>query len=228
MNLLKRISHWKLIAAFLVVWDFFAIHLAYFLALWVRFDCRFSAIPGEIWREYYLFVPIWAICSIVLFEFFRLYRMVWRYASYSELIRTVLGSLLSSLLHSLLITVLLGRMPLSYYLWGGILQVILMCVSRFSYRLLLFFHSLAHGPGDSRVMIVGAGQAGQLLLRDIRIAKEVRDQVVCFIDDNRNKWGRFVEGVPVAGGREDILRSVQTYQVDKIYFAIPSASPAAS
>ena len=73
-------------------------------------------------------------------------------------------------------------------------------------------------------MIIGAGSTGQMLLRDLNTAKELNDKAVCFIDDNRNKWGRFIEGVPIVGGREDILSAVEKYRVNKIFLAIPGAS----
>ena len=72
-------------------------------------------------------------------------------------------------------------------------------------------------------MIVGAGQCGQMILRDMRSAKELTDKAVCFIDDNPNKWGRFIEGVPIVGGRDDILRMVEKYHISKIFLTIPKA-----
>ena len=75
-----------------------------------------------------------------------------------------------------------------------------------------------------KLVLIGAGSAGQLLLRDIFRASEVSDKVVCVIDDNPNKWNRFIDGVPIVGSREDILLNVKKYKIDKIYLAIPSAS----
>ena len=119
-------------------------------------------------------------------------------------------------------------MPLSYYVMGAVLQFLFLLVPRFSYRLLLFIRSGRRHTDETagRVMIIGAGQAGQMLLRDLNTAKELNDKAVCFIDDNQNKWGRFMEGVPIVGGREDILLNVEKYHVTKIFLAIPTASAA--
>ena len=119
-------------------------------------------------------------------------------------------------------------MPLSYYLLGATIQGIFLIVIRFSYRFALLIKDgwrMRQGP-VKRVMIVGAGEAGQQILRDLKSAKELSDRPVCFIDDDVNKQGRMLMGVPVVGGRENIFENVKKYHVDKIFIAIPSA-PAA-
>ena len=196
------------------------IHISYFLALWIRFDCVYSAIPEQYLSAYLHFITIYSIVSIAIYWFFRMYHSMWRYASYDELIRTFLGSVTTSGMHILFISLLFDRMPLSYYLWGSVVQLILLIIPRFSYRLLLFVRSGFKHADESagRMMIIGAGQAGQMLLRDMRTAKEVNDKAICFIDDNSNKWGRYVEGVPVVGGRDDILTNVEKYHITKIFW----------
>ena len=221
-----KLEHWQIIAVCLMVCDVFTIHLSYFLALWLRFDCVYSAIELRFLNPYLRFITPYSLGAVVLFWFFRMYKSMWQYASYEELVRTFIGSLIASLIHVFLITGILARMPLSYYIWGAILQLILLLIPRFSYRLLLFIHSgLKHADETAgRVMIIGAGQAGLMLLRDLKTAKELHDKAVCFIDDNSNKWGRFIEGVPIVGGRNDIPLNVEKYHVSKIFLAIPTAS----
>ena len=73
-------------------------------------------------------------------------------------------------------------------------------------------------------MIIGAGSAGQMILRDVRKVENLNDKVVCFIDDDPNKWNRYIDGVQIVGGRDDILSTVDKYGVNKIYLAMPSAS----
>jgi len=118
-------------------------------------------------------------------------------------------------------------MPITYYFIGAVLQFGLIVGIRFSYRfvLLLRGRNVSGASGDEKkVMLIGAGNAGQMILRDLRNAKELREKVCCIIDDNPNKWHRYVEGIPVVGGRDDILLNVQEYKIDKIYIAIPTAS----
>ncbi len=222
----KKLEHWQIVALCLMVCDVISIHLSYFLALWLRFDCVYSHIPKQYLLSYIFFIFPYAICSVILFWFFRMYRGMWRYASYNELLRTFAGSMTAAVLHAVLITAFFVHMPLSYYIWGGGTQLVLLLIPRFSFRLLLFYRSVRAKQDETagRVMIIGAGQAGQLLLRDIQTSEAMHDRVVCIIDDNPNKWNRIIEGVPIVGGRDDILSAVEKYHVTKIYLAIPSAT----
>lgn len=130
--------------------------------------------------------------------------------------------------HCIGITVLFGRMPLSYYVFGIMIQFALTLGVRFSYRFVLLERSRQRKSEEiakaKRVLLIGAGKAGQMILRDIKTAKELKDIVCCIIDDNPNKWGRYVEGVPVIGGRDDILSAVERFKIEKIVLAVPSAS----
>ena len=220
----RKIEHWQIIALCLMICDFMSIHLSYFLALWLRFDCIFSEIPKEFLNTYYHSITVCSIGAILIFWFLRMYLGMWRYASYSELIRTCAGSILSSLLYFAVISAF-SRMPLSYHLWGAVVQLILLIVPRFLYRLVLLMRAELKSADETagRVMIIGAGQAGQMLLRDLNTAREIHDRAVCFIDDNSNKWGRYIDGVPIVGGRDDILVNVKKYHVTKIFLAIPRA-----
>lgn len=199
----RKLEHWQIIAIGLMICDFLTIQLSYFLALWVRFDCVYSSIPERYLSSYLHFITAYSIGAIIFFSLFRMYRSMWRYVSYVELLRMFMASAVASIAHAVLITALVCRMPLSYYLWGSALQFVFLVIPRFSYRLLLLLLSrMKYGNGSaSHVMIIGAGQAGQMLLRDLKMAKEVKDRAVCFIDDNPNKWGRSIDGVPIVGDR---------------------------
>ena len=224
MKKLKHIEHWKIIAFFAVVYDFAVVHISYFLALWLRFDCNYSAIEPRFLNAYFSFITWYAVLAVVIFHFFHMHRIMWRFASFEELVRTVLGSLTASVLHCVLITVLYSRMPLSYYVWGSMLQLLFVVGLRFLFRFLLFLrsHMVRKGGPGGRVMVIGAGEAGRMILRDLKTSDKVNDRAVCVIDDNPNKWNRPIEGVPIVGGRETILENVEKYKVSKIFFAVPS------
>ena len=224
-TLKNKSEHWILISVVLMIYDFIILHLSYFLALWVRFDCKYSQIPEEYYNAYWWFISSYALGCIIIFWFFRMYRTVWRFASYSELIRITIASLLTSGLHAILITVFFQRMPLTYYFFGAIIQVGFLLASRFSYRFYLLQRNRFRRKSEDaeRIMLIGAGSAGQMLLREINSHDYIDDVVVCIIDDNSNKWNRYIDGVKVVGGREHILMNVEKYHVSKIYFAIPSA-----
>ncbi len=221
-----HIEHWHIIAAFLMFYDIMAINVSYFLALWVRFDCIFSEIPKEYFEPYSKFMPIYTVVSLVIFYFIRMYHSVWRFAGFNELVRAAVGGTAVSLFHIVGITVVFCRMPISYYLVGSCLQFILIVAARFSYRFisLQINHLRAEASKTvNRVMLVGAGYAGQMLLRSIAKNDKHVDKVFCIIDDDPNKHNRYVDGIPVVGGRDDILFNVNKYHIEKIYIAMPSA-----
>ena len=220
-----HLEHWHTIAFFLNIYDALAVTLSYLAALWLRFDLQFSKIPSEYFNGWKQFAPIYAAFCLLLFWKLRLYRTIWRYASYNELLRTLVASVISFVFHTVGITVLFKRMPISYYLMGPIIQFLLVIGIRFSYRFVLLERSRrVKAKNTKNVMLIGAGESGQIILRDIMKAKETTDQVKCIIDDNPNKWGRYMDGVPVIGGRDQILEAVERYEIDKIYVAIPSAT----
>ena len=219
-----KIEQWEIISALLIVYDILVVNMSYFLALWLRYDCEYSKINQRYLAAWQHFTPIYTIICLVVFIYFKLYQSLWQYASYSELIRVIMTSVYTSVAHMVGITFLFERMPISYYFIGAILQFMLVLWIRFSYRFIqLLQRRMEKGP-ETRVLLVGAGSAGQIILKDIKRAKEVSEKVCCIIDDDPNKWGRYMEDVPIVGGRDEILSSVDKYNIDKIYIAIPSAT----
>ena len=209
-----------------MLYDFVAVCGAYFLALYLRFDCVYSAIPARYMTPYKRFILPYAAFCILLFVAMKLYNSVWRYASYTELNRTLAGSMIASAIHTVLITVLLCRMPVSYYLMGAFFQCALLITARFAPRFVRVFSqrkSLNYENGK-RIMLIGAGNAGQMILREMVQATEIQDRVVCIIDDDPSTWHRYINNIPIVGGRDDILANVERYNVDEIFLAIPSAS----
>ena len=210
----------------LMVYDFFAIHLAYFFALWVRFDFVYSHIPMEYLDSYMGIITLYALGSIVVLRSFGLYNLAWRFVSYIELVKTFFASLLLSIVHSLVITALFMPMPMAYHFGGMFIQFMLLTVIRFSYKFSVFERARRRRFDSTykRVMLIGAGSAGQLILRDVNTSSASNDRIVCIIDDDPNNWNRSIEGVPIVGGRDDILVSADKYRIDKIFLAIPTAT----
>ena len=218
------------VAVLLVIYDIIAVNLAYFLALWFRFDCKYSMVESSGFLDNFLkFVPIYSAFCILVFWGFKLYQSLWQFASFNEFSRIFISSFFTSTVHCVGISILFGRMPMSYYLFGSMIQFSLLIVIRFGYRFVLLQKRNARKnlriAYASRVMLIGAGVAGQMILQDIKRAKEVKDVVYCIIDDDSSKWGKYLDGVPVVGGREHILQAVEEYGIQKIYFAIPSCDP---
>jgi len=221
-------EHWHMIALFLVVYDLAVIAGSYFLALWLRFDCRYSEIPYDYLLAWLKFTPIYAVASVAVFWKLHLYQSIWRFASFIELKRIAWASMILGVFHTIFISLLFHRMPVSYYIIGISIQFVLVLFIRFAYRFVLLERNkrarFQQKAMASRVMLIGAGAAGQMILRDLHGAKEVNESVCCIIDDNSNKWGRYIDGVPVVGGRDDILLNVEKYKIEKIFLAIPSAT----
>lgn len=222
---LHKIEHWQWVAALLMLYDIIAVNASYFLALFIRFDGAFSKIPLMYLMAYVKYIPINTAVCILVFLMLHMYQSIWRFASYSELWRTFFSTVITSCTHIIGITLLFRRMPISYYLMGTVFQFLLMIAVRFSYRFVLLERRRLYGnnKGKRRAMIIGAGSAGTLLMQDISHAEESDTRVCCIIDDNPNKQGRYVDGIPVVGGRDDILLNVDKYKIDTILIAMPSA-----
>ncbi len=218
--------HTWLVTLLLVGYDFVTVAFSYFLALWFRFDGEYSKIPHDYFINYIGFIPIYAVIAVVVFWFFKLYKSIWRYASVVELVRVINATAVTGILHTVLITVIFGRMPLTYYFLGLMIQFIFTLGIRFVYRFWIVFSKKrrkASRPA-SRVMIIGAGEAGRIIIRELLRSGDVDDIPICIIDDDKSKWNRSIEGVPVVGGRDEILTAVEKYKIEKIYFSIPTAS----
>ena len=221
-----HLEHWHIIALGLMLYDALALEHSYLIALWLRFDLRYSMIERPYMEAWAAFLPFYVLFSLAVFWHLKLYKSIWRFASYSELLRVSLATVICSVFHIIGITLFFRRMPISYYFIGAMLQYFAVLGIRFSYRFILLIRGVRAKGIQSRIMIIGAGSAGQMLIRDIQRAREINGEVVCIIDDNQNKWGRLIDNIPVVGGRESILEAVDKFSVDQIFLAIPSATVA--
>ena len=223
----KRIEHWQVISLYLVVYDIIAVNLSYLLALWFRFDCRFSLIPEVYLKAWIQFAPIYTVLCLAVFTVLKLYRSLWRFAGYSELLRVTAATVLTGFLHYVGITLFFEAMPISYILFGMIIQFCLIIGIRFSYRFVLLERSRREKTEKKNqgrnILLIGAGDAGRLILRDVQRTEFDVGRVQCIIDDNPNKWGRYIENIPIIGGRDEIMASVEKYRIQQILIAIPSA-----
>ena len=227
------LEHWRFISLMLAVYDAIAVNAAFYMALWLRFDCKFWDIPTYYIEIITSFALIYAVACVLIFRCCRMYNMIWRFAGMHELFLCLVATVIcfavqivgtELLMHFFWAELVISRMPVTYYCMGIILQFIAVAGIRFSYRIFL---SLAQRGGDGavdRVMLIGAGAAGQMILKDYNNTHKDTDKICCIIDDNPNKWNRYIDGVPVVGGRNDIFTSVEKYRIDKIILAIPSAS----
>lgn len=222
----RKIEHWQVVRLLLMVYDFAAVIVSFGIALWLRFDCKVTSVEPQYLTTYTKTIIIYALFCLVVFWFLRLYKSIWRFASYSELMRVILATVVTGVIYTGSLLVFNLHMPVSYYVIGITVQFISTLGIRFFYRFVLLLRGRTNNEVQKKnVMIIGAGSAGQMLFRDIKHAKETNETVACFIDDNPNKWDRYIDDVPVFGSRDHILEAVDKFNIEKIYVAVPSANP---
>lgn len=222
----RKVEHWKVVRLLLIVYDFIAVIVSFGIALWLRFDCKVTSVEPQYLTTYTKTIIIYALFCLVVFWFLRLYKSIWRFASYSELLRVILATVVTGVIYTGSLLVFNLHMPVSYYVIGITVQFIATLGIRFFYRFVLLLRGRTNNEVQKKnVMIVGAGSAGQMLFRDIKHAIEINETVACFIDDNPNKWDRYIDDVLVFGSRDHILEAVDKFNIEKIYVAVPSANP---
>ena len=222
----RKFEHWQVVRLLLMVYDFAAVIVSFGIALWLRFDCKVTCVEPQYLTTYTKTIIIYALFCLVVFWFLRLYKSIWRFASYSELMRVILATVVTGVIYTGSLLVFNLHMPVSYYVIGITVQFIATLGIRFFYRFVLLLRGRTNNEVQKKnVMIIGAGSAGQMLFRGIKHAKETNETVACFIDDNPNKWDRYIDDVPVFGSRDHILEAVDKFNIEKIYVAVPSANP---
>ena len=212
-----------------LLWDICAIQVSSFLALLVRFDFMRGSIPEQYLENIFSYDLIGTVLTVLIFVLCRLYSTMWGSASIREAVMIVVACLLSSAAQISGMVLLGYQMPRSYYVLWLIFTVIFTGGSRFSYRIAriaanrLVIKRLS--DSKKRVMIVGAGQGGTLLIRELKNSDKSLAEPICVVDDDANKTGKFVSGVPVKGTRRDIVELAAKLSIDEIYIAMPSAKP---
>lgn len=213
----KRLRMLILMAA-----DIVAIQLSSFLALWIRFDLNVGKIPTEYSENVLHYWVIHTVITIAFFFLAHLYSTMWSVAGIREVIRIAVVCGFSTVTQIAGMTLLQYFMPRSYYIISFFALCIAITGIRLSYRIKRsLFHS--GNRGGSRIMIVGAGTSGSVILKEMMTSQHTNGTVVCFADDDANKKGKYLNGIPIAGDRNDILKLVKQYRVDEIYLAMPSA-----
>lgn len=223
------LEHWKLIALYLLIYDIVTINLSYFIGLWLRFDLQYSKIPSEYLMAFIKFAPFYTAFSIIVFYMMHMYNSLWRFASFNELTSIMMATVVTGTAHVVGITLFVRRMPIAYYVFGICAQFIFTTGIRFGYRFVNLERAKREKNEKSahvkhHVMVIGAGAAGMTVLRELHNSRELTSRACCVIDDNPNKWNRFIEGTPIVGGRDTILENAEKYDIDTIMLTMPSAS----
>lgn len=222
---------WMVRAIVVLVADILATFASFFAALLFRFDLHYSAVPDDFLKYFLFLVPLWALFTVVVFYGFRLYHSVWTFVSIEEALNVIKSYLV--LIPSFIISsmILKMRMPISFYAIGIACAMVCQIGIRFSYRILRRYtnkvSTLIHSAGDAhiqRVMIIGGGNTGSILIKELQNSPSSNQIPICIIDDNPTKLGRSLFGVPIVGGKDDIIAMAAEYDIDTIIYAIPSAT----
>ncbi len=216
------------IMVILAVLDAIFISGSFFIALWLRHDFKISAIPVEYVETFFRTIPFYVVIYFLVFSLLKLYRNILSFADQDDLFRIFIAYGILAVIGVASVVIFDFNMPRSYYLLGWLLSFMSTVFLRFSKRIYLsvvgVLGRLSSKKNYEKIMIIGAGYAGRMLLREYTESDKLNAKVVCFIDDNEQKKGCILGGVPVVGGRNDIVSAAFKYNVDKIIYAIPSAS----
>lgn len=212
-----------------MVYDVLCIILASAVAILIRYEFHFSEIPEHFLHPLVTFLPIDIVLSIVVFSLFKLYDSLWAYAGEREMQNLVMACTLSGIINAVGLQFFKRPdeqpVPQSYYFLYTFLLISAIFVSRFSYR---FFRSKKHQAlnrqNNKQVMIIGAGEAANTIIKEILTSNYSTMSIRCIIDDDSNKWGKYIQGIRVVGGRNRIVECADLYDIDEIIVAIPSMS----
>ena len=216
---------WKIRMSALVAADILSIVLSYALALVLRFDMQIDAIPAEHLQGFREFVLPWLAVTVIAFYVGRLYHSIWSRVGSAEMEMIVLTY--AALMPVYLVIIWIGgvKLPRSCYVMGCVLNFLATCGIRFGYR---FARQAMHKLNPTqkyrtkRIMVIGGGGAGQMIIRELHNSNKIDARVCCVIDDNPLKQRRVIEGVPIVGNRHDIVRMAQKHAITHIIFAIPT------
>lgn len=213
----------------LVLVDILLIVLSGPLAIYVRYNLLFDPQAIKFIENIFTYLPFHLLITELIFVIFRLYRGIWKYASTTDLVNIILACAVSSMTQAIGMSVMDLHYPRSYPFMYFVILTAGISVFRFLYRILAYVQQRKAGifrTGKRNTMLVGAGEAGYTLLKEIQNSKFIEQNVCCLVDDDPAKKGKYLRGVLVAGNRYDICRLAEEYAIDEIMIAIPSASHA--
>ena len=207
-----------------IVLDFFMLLIASKLSILVRFD--FLNVPELYMNNAQRFIILDFIILFIIYSILKLYTSVWKYASVIELIDIMLSNIAFIAITSIYKSIFLIKLPISFYLIEFFLLVMLTCITRLGYRVIrTFYIKVKNRKNSKKTMLIGAGDAGRMIIDEIYNNAEAFDsKIVCVIDDNRSKVGHYIKGFKIEGSTKDIERLAKKHEVEEIIIAIPSAT----
>ncbi|WP_167958663.1 polysaccharide biosynthesis protein [Anaerosporobacter faecicola] len=223
--MLKTLRENKLLLRriFLIILDGLIINVCAFLAILIRFDFSFSSIPTHYLDALLTYVPWNTVITIFIFFCCRLYHSLWKYASIDEVTNILIACIIAAFVQYIGLHILHLHVPRSYYPLSMVFLMGGMIGTRFVYRFMRILSNRYHGAKKSRIMIIGAGESANVIIREIATSAFVDGTVICAIDDNRSKVGRYIQGVKIVGTRKKIVEAAKKYDITDIIIAMPTA-----
>ena len=211
---------------FLFLTDTFLLNACVYLSLIMRFDVGIVSIEPQYISNYVENMLPYTIMSLLIFWLFRLYHSLWQYASIAEVYRIAEACIIVEVVHFLSNKIAGNMLPRSCYFNAAIYLIIAICASRFMYRMIrTVLNKYRNIKTSNNVMIIGAGEATNVIMREIQNSSYLANSnIACIIDDDRRKVGKYIRGVKVIGTRDKIKEAAKLYDIDEIIFASPSAS----
>ncbi|MED9971852.1 MAG: nucleoside-diphosphate sugar epimerase/dehydratase [Lachnospira sp.] len=211
---------------FLFLTDTFLLNACVYLALIMRFDVGIVSIEPQYTSNYVENMLPYTIISLLIFWGFRLYHSLWQYASIAEVYRIAEACITVEIVHYVCNRIVGNMLPRSCYFNAAIYLIIAICASRFMYRMIrTILNKYRNIKTSNNVMIIGAGEATNVIMREIQSSSYLANShIACIIDDDRRKVGKYIRGVKVVGTRDKIKDAAKLYDIDEIIFSIPSAS----
>lgn len=226
MKRTEKNTQWHMRVILLLAGDIIAIMLSSFLALWLRFELVFADIDRIFLESIYQYAVINIICTIAIFYAFHLYTSLWKYASVNELVNITLAVVISGIVNAVGMRAFQNPVPRSYDILYTMFLLAMMIGIRFFYRFVRFMKTeyfIRNRKEISNVMVIGAGDAGAAIVKELRLNETLKRRVCCMIDDDPAKKGKYVQGCLVVGGKKDIISAVERYGITQIIIAMPSA-----
>ena len=211
---------------FLFLTDTFLLNACVYLSLIMRFDVGIVSIEPQYISNYVENMLPYTVMSLLIFWLFRLYHSLWQYASIAEVYRIAEACITVEVVHFLSNKIMGNMLPRSCYFNAAIYLIIAICASRFMYRMIrTVLNKYRNIKTSNNVMIIGAGEATNVIMREIQNSSYLANSnIACIIDDDRRKVGKYIRGVKVIGTRDKIKEAAKLYDIDEIIFSIPSAS----
>ncbi len=214
----------------LIIYDIISVVFASYMAVLIRYEFHLDTIPDHFLEPINRFLPVNIVLTLLVFYLFRLYHSLWAFAGENELQNLVVSCVISAALNSVGLQFFKTTeqpVPKSYYFLYMFVLISMMFISRFSYR---FLRSMKHKQQNKKngisVMVIGAGEAANVIIKEIVNSNFSTMVIRCIIDDDKGKWGRYIQGIRVAGGRDKIIECADVYDIDEIIVAMPSISRA--